>query len=232
MVFRIAIPGTPFGDVIDLSGNEVFAFQIVGIQGNDTLKGGNLSDSIDGGSDNDFLFGQGGDDLLFGGTGDDIVRGGDGADLVSGGAGNDQLFGNAGNDTMSGSSGRDVLNGGTGRDVMTGGSESDVFQFASVTESAVGVTRDVITDFARGSDTIDLELIDANASVSGNQDFFFVGSQSFVAGVTGQVRAVAAFRADGTGVTIVSGDVNGDRVADFEIQVSGTQALSVTDFDL
>jgi Ca2+-binding RTX toxin-like protein len=232
MVFRIPVVGTPFNDSISFLGQDTFGFQISGGSGNDTITGSNLSDLIDGGSGNDTLSGQSGDDILVGNIGNDIARGGDGADTVSGGSGDDQLFGNSGNDTLRGDSGHDLLNGGAGRDVMTGGIESDVFQFTSFTDSAIGVTRDVITDFARGSDKISLDLIDANTSLSGNQDFFFIGSQSFIAGITGQVRAVAAFRTDGTGVTIVSGDINGDRVADFEIQVSGTQPLSVTDFDL
>jgi Ca2+-binding RTX toxin-like protein len=232
MVIRIPVPGTPFSDNISFFGDDNFAFHIAAGGGNDTVTGGSLSDLIEGGTGNDAAFGADGNDLLFGQDGDDIMRGGEGSDSLSGGSGNDQLFGNNGDDSLSGSSGRDILTGGAGRDLMSGGSEADTFRFSSFTDSAVGVTRDVITDFARGSDKIDLDLIDANTSLSGNQDFFFIGSQSFIAGVTGQVRAVAAFRADGTGVTIVSGDINGDRVVDFEIQVSGTQNLSVTDFDL
>ena len=214
MVIRVPIPGTPWADSISFLGNDSLAFHIAVGSGNDTVTGGNLSDLIEGGTGNDTLFGANGNDILFGQDGDDIIRGGFGSDSLQGG------------------SGRDLLNGGAGRDFMTGGSGSDIFHFSGFSESAVGVTRDVITDFARGSDKIDLDLIDANASVSGNQDFFFVGSQAFVAGVTGQIRSVVAFRADGSGVTIVSGDINGDRVADFEIQVSGTQNLSATDFDL
>lgn len=232
MVFRVPVPGTPFADTISFLGNDTFAFHIVVGSGNDTVTGGSLSDIIEGGSGNDSLFGANGNDVLIGQDGDDSMRGGEGNDALSGGTGNDKLFGNNGSDTLQGDIGQDLLNGGAGRDFMTGGSGSDIFQFSGFSDSAVGVTRDVITDFAQGSDKIDFDLIDANTSISGNQDFFFVGSQAFVAGVTGQIRAVAAFRADGTGVTIVSGDTNGDRVADFEIQVSGTQNLSVTDFDL
>ena len=232
MVIRVPVPGTPFADNFSFLGNDTFAFHIAAGGGNDTVTGGTLSDLIEGGMGNDSVFGADGDDFLFGQDGDDFMRGGEGNDSLSGGNGNDQLFGNNGDDSLSGSSGRDILAGGSGRDIMSGGSEADTFRFIRFADSAAGVRRDVITDFARGSDKIDFDLIDANTSLSGNQDFFFVGSQTFIAGVTGQIRAVTAFRADGTGVTIVSGDINGDRVADFEIQVTGIHNLSVTDFDL
>ena len=213
MVIRFIIPGTPFNDEITFL-STAFAYDIFGGDGNDILNGGNLSDVISGGNGNDTLFGGGGNDTLFGEAGNDILRGG------------------SGNDALSGGGGQDTFIGGSGRDVMTGGSSGDTFVFGSIVESSAGAAKDVITDFVRGSDTINIDMIDASTLSSGDQDFSFIGSQGFTAGVAGQVRAEVFLSSDGIGVTIVRADINGDRVSDFEIQLTGTYALASSDFDL
>ena len=85
--------------------------------------------------------------------------------------GNDTLVGGAGNDALSGGDGNDILSGGDGSDKMTGGDGRDIFIF---TESAIGTTRDgehdVITDFQRGSDRIDLGQAGASS---------FIGTRAF-----------------------------------------------------
>lgn len=63
----------------------------MGVQGNDSLSGG------DG---NDTLFGDGGNDRLFGGTGNDVMFGGNGNDTLTGDAGSNTLTGGTGNDTF------------------------------------------------------------------------------------------------------------------------------------
>jgi serralysin len=85
-----------------------------------------------------------------------------------------------------------------------------------------GSTVDTIKDFHRGSDHIDLRSIDANTKVASDQAFTFIGKAGFH-GKAGELRF-----ADG----IVSGDVNGDRTADFKIKVVGLFALSKGDFYL
>lgn len=82
-----------------------------GLDGNDTLYGGNYQDDLSGGkgndalygeNDEDFLYGQDGNDTLFGGSGVDSLTGGDGNDVLDGGAGDlvaDIMIGGAGNDT-------------------------------------------------------------------------------------------------------------------------------------
>ncbi len=71
-----------------------------------------------------------------------------------------------------------------------------------------------------------MSLIDANANVAGNQAFTFIGSNAF-SGAAGQLRYAASGRD-----TLISGDVNGDKVADFSILVSGAHAFSTSDFIL
>lgn len=105
---------------------------------------GNNSDNRITGSafKNNVLNGEGGNDTLNGGA---VI------DTLNGGAGNDILNGQDGNDTLNGGTENDTLNGGAGLDNLTGGAGADtyVFQFG---QSYV----DRITDFAIGTDKIDL----------------------------------------------------------------------------
>lgn len=85
------------------------------------------------------LSGRGGADNLTGGAGDD---------QISGNGGNDVLVGGAGRDTIWGGGGADTITGGRDADRMTGGSGADRFVFQD------GDGRDVITDFASGTDKL------------------------------------------------------------------------------
>jgi len=70
----------------------------------------------------------------------------------------------------------------------------------------------VITDFHRSEiDVIDLSTIDADTTWSGNQSFTYIGGNAF-SGEAGELN----FRSG-----IISGDVNGDGYADFQIRVNG-----------
>ena len=72
---------------------------IVGMDGDDVIRGANqVDDVLRGESGDDVLYGHKGDDVLFGGAGDDILIGGKGADTLIGGAGNDALGGGRGRD--------------------------------------------------------------------------------------------------------------------------------------
>ena len=83
-----------------------------------------------------------------------------------------------------------------------------------------------MTDFAAGTDRIDLSLIDANSGTSGNDAFSFIGAAAF-SGVAGQLRAFGS----GSSWT-VEADVNGDGVADLAIAVTTNAPLTVTEFVL
>jgi hypothetical protein len=97
--------------------------------------------------------------------------------------------------------------------------------FTSISDSPKGGgKRDVITDFAQGSDTIDLARIDANTTLAGDQSFAFIGDDKFN-NVAGELR----IKVEGD-KTIVQADVDGDAKADMEIQVTGLHSLSPTDF--
>jgi Ca2+-binding RTX toxin-like protein len=160
------------------------------------------------------------------------LLGNKGANRLDGAGGNDTLIGGAGNDTLLGGAGVDRLTGGAGRDILSGGSGRDIFDFNNRLESKTGSTnRDVIKDFLHLTDDIDLSGIDAINGGS-NDAFRFIGTRGF-SGAAGELRY---FRSNVSGTindkTIVEGDVTGDRVADFQIELTGLHTLTATDFIL
>jgi Ca2+-binding RTX toxin-like protein len=161
---------------------------------------------------------------LTGSAFNDVLTGSAAANVLDGGAGSDNLAGGLGNDSLTGGVGADTLAGGGGVDLLDGGAGADRFVFTAPADSGTGVNRDVILAFegvgAVLLDQIDLSLIDANGGAAGNQAFSFIGATDF-GGIAGQLRVF-----DSGGNSVVAGDINGDKVADFEIQVNGAAAAS------
>jgi len=157
----------------------------------------------------------------------DSLTGNQSANHILGVFGNDRLAGAAGNDTLEGGNGDDVLIGGRGKDVLTGGGGRDFFDYNSKSESVKGSNRDVITDLRRADDDrIDLRDIDADTSTNpGNDSFKFIKTAAFKGGGR-ELR----YNDNGSTCT-VQGDINGDKVADFEIKVS-VGSLETGDFFL
>lgn len=129
-----------------------------------------------------------------------------------------------GNDTFIGSASADYIYGGLGADTLRGGGGADMFAYRSTQEAA----GDVIGDFVSGQDKIDLSIIDAVpvGGGGGNEAFTFLGTGNFT-GSQGQLKYTVV----SNGV-VVSGDVSGDGVADFNITVLGVSSLSASDFAL
>ncbi|MGO4123690.1 calcium-binding protein [Inquilinus sp. YAF38] len=223
------------------------------LTGIENLTGSNQgNDSLSGNVGANTLAGWGGDDMLRGGAGADRLDGGAGVDtasyyagtigvtvnLATGiGAGGDaqgdilvsieNVTGSTGADQITGSALANVLNGWAGQDVLTGGAGADRFVLTAVSHSAVGAA-DRITDFSRAQgDKIDLSAIDANTAVAGDQAFTFIGGGAFTH-QAGQLRAAAT----SPGVITIAGDLNGDGVSDFHIQLTGAFALQASDFVL
>lgn len=210
--------------LIGKAGND----RLFGGDGNDKLLGGLGFDRLFGGSGNDFLAGNIGADTLDGGVGNDTILGGDGRDRLVGGMNIDRLVGGSGNDTLFGGLGNDSLIGGSGKDRMTGGSGADHFIFTDRLDSGTRPAgRDVITDFVRGQgDKINLSAIDANLRFVGNQTFEFVGTDRF-SGSAGELRYQQT-----NGTTLIFADLDGDRRADFSIELSRQIPLHEHDFFL
>ncbi len=168
----------------------------------------------------------GNNNSFFGGLGNDVLLLGGGVDDGHGGAGNDTLSGEAGNDLLYGDDGIDVLTGGTGADRLWGSLGADRFVFKSVAETTTTAAgRDIVQDFNRiEGDKIDLRTIDADNSLALNQAFTFIGSAAF----DGR-HGLLHFAVSGANL-LVTGDINGDKVADFSILVANTATLAGTDF--
>ena len=73
----------------------------------------------------------------------------------------DNLVGTNSADTMNGRAGDDVIRGGGGRDTISTGSGRDIVVYQAVGDSLFGANWDLITDFERGSDRIDLTALSA-----------------------------------------------------------------------
>jgi Ca2+-binding RTX toxin-like protein len=165
---------------------------------------------------------------------------------INGGGGNDTITGNdATANDLSGGDGNDVLNGAAlddflysdaGQDTFNGNGGSDTFYYFSKLDSRKGIAnRDVINDFSVGDnlpggaddDIIDLHEIDAKKG-AGNQTFKYIGGHKFH-----DVKGELQVKYNGTThIGIVSGDINGDGKADFQIEVHSLLALGKADFVL
>lgn len=259
-VDAIALIGTAYGaDVAAVADAQQVAdlvatvdLNIVGSALSDHLGGGLGNDTIDGlGGSDDMAGGRGNDTYLVESSGDTITEwAGEGVDSViasasyvlsanvenltlaataggKDGTGNElanRLTGNAANNVLNGLAGDDLITGAGGTDNLTGGLGNDVFKFNAVADSAVGNKRDVITDFSAG-DRIDLAAIDAKSGTPAvNDAFSYIGSAAY-SKVAGQLQFNAVTH-------LLSGDVNGDGKADFEIQLVGVPLLTVADLVL
>ena len=213
---------TLLGTATDGTGN-VYNNLITGNAMGNRLFGGGGNDTVEGMAGNDTLRGDSGSDLVRGGDGDDSLRGGAAVDTMYGGEGDDTLRGEAWADLLFGDEGEDVLVGGAGRDTLYGGADADSFVFRAVSDSAAGaLVRDIIAGFETGLDLIDLTRIDANSVLTANQAFAFIGTAAF-GSVAGQLRLITGAN------SVLQGDVNGDGLADFELQLSAIATISVND---
>jgi Ca2+-binding RTX toxin-like protein len=233
---------------LTLTGNSL-ANTVTGGDGNDLMAGRGGNDTLDGGDGNDTLNGGGGADAMDGGDGDDRYMIDNTGDAVTDSSGIDSVFttrdytlgdgferlyarsdaglalnGNTAGNVIVGRGGNDTITGGAGRDVMTGGEGADHFVFGALSDSVLGGGRDLISGFVAGTDKIDVTSIDANTGLANDQAFTFIGSGAF-SRTAGELQA-KAFGAS----TLVSGDVDGNGKADFQILLSGSVALQATDF--
>jgi Ca2+-binding RTX toxin-like protein len=142
------------------------------------------------------------------GSGNDVINANDAANVIIAGAGDD---------TVNALGGDDAIYAGAGKDVLTGGAGKDTFLYAELSDSGVGLGRDVITDFVKGEDKIALEQVGAKS---------FVGSNAF-SGTAGQVRVSTSAEQ-----TIIELDSDGDRIADLQIELTGGFLLEKSDFIL
>jgi Ca2+-binding RTX toxin-like protein len=119
----------------------------------------------------------------------------------------------------------DRLIGGSGRDWLNGGSGADIFIFRNLSDSTLAAS-DIIEDFTRGIDKIDLSAIDANTKRAGDQTFVFAGQ-------SGRAVANSVNWFERSGNTVIQVDVDGNRGADMQLVLVGTNlGLTAADFVL
>jgi Ca2+-binding RTX toxin-like protein len=245
----------------DSKGNDLWGGlgndSLYGLGGNDTIQGGAGNDIMDGGAGVDRLVGGLGNDTYvirnLGANGlveDTFVElAGQGTDTVNtiaainlnearyanienavlAGAIAANVWGSAVNNILVGNAAANAIYGLGGRDIMRGEGGADKFVYLNAADTGkTAATRDLIQDFTIGTDKIDLSAIDANGAAAGNGTFVFqaVSGAAFT-GVAGQLHYLAS-----GANTLVEGDLNGDRVADFQIELTGIKALLATDFIL
>ncbi len=232
------------------NGNDVLR----GDAGNDTLFGGSGNDQMSGGAGIDHLTGGVGDDsYVIDSLSDQVIeQANEGADNIiassvdinlnsfanvekaqldgdqklnlTGSAVGNELIGNgganyidagAGGDLVLGGAGNDVLSGGTGIDRITGGAGADFFVFRSADEAGLGAAADQITDFSHGVDQL---VITAFAYGSA-----FIGAAAF--------SGARQVRYD-SGSGVISGDNDGNGVADWQIVLLNKPVLTAIDLIL
>ena len=106
---------------------------------------------------------------------------------------------------------------------MSGGAGPDRFIFVRGDTGRTAASADLITDFQH-RDHIDLSAFDAMPRTKAIDAFQFIGTKAF-SGAVGELRYEVA-----GGETAISGDINGDKVADFLIRLTGNFTLISDDF--
>jgi len=228
--------------------------KLFGLAGDDLINGKAGADRLAGGSGDDRYFvdsygdrvvenaGEGTDSvftsanykllenvekLTLTGTADLWAYGGAGDNTITGNSGANKLYGMGGNDTLVGGDGNDWLEGGGGQDRLFGGTGQDNFVFRDGDlGGATRATADRIVDFVHGEDHIRLNQVDANMALSGDQGFAFIGTSAF-GGHAGELRYEEI-----SGNTYISGDTDGDGIANFMVRLDGLHALTTGDFTL
>jgi Ca2+-binding RTX toxin-like protein len=219
--------------------------------GTASLTGNTLNNLLYAGAGNNTLNGSSGTDTasyaygLSGTTGVTVslalttaqATGGSGSDtLVSienltGSNYNDRLTGTTGANRLNGGSGNDTLTGGAGKDQLTGGSGNDTFDFNALAEMGTSsATWDIISDFVRGQDKIDLTTLDANTAVAGNQAF----TAPVVGGTFSGAFAIntpATLYFDSV-ADVLYGNTDADAAAEFALQLTGLSTLAASDLFL
>ncbi|WP_417584381.1 calcium-binding protein [Pelagibacterium sp.] len=246
--------GTGSDIVLGGAGND----RLYGDDGDDVLDAGTGNDHLEGGSGNDILRGGAGNDVVKAGKGDDVVIGGAGDDDYDGGEGYDlldysesaeELLIHTGMGQASGNSigddqfsGFEEIIGGAGNDlfvingsahVLSGGRGRDTFVF-EVTDNRPALSEDLvhdILDFVVG-DRVRVRDYDISReartterdmfrTVYNDNDDNWLRSEFPILVTHGQV--------EGTDVTILAADINGDAVMDFTINIFGLHLNYVAD---
>ena len=224
---------------------------IVGNYTSDFLYGDANANRLIGSGGDDWLDGRGGADVLLGGTGNDtyvvdhardrvIELGKEGDDLVQSrvsyalpdnverltliGTAAINGSGNALANIIIGNAGANRLDGGEGNDIMTGGAGTDTFAFTGVKVGEI----DTITDFAPGSDRLELSRSIFTALNGGTA----LRAAAFTTGTTATDALDRIIYDPTTGDLFYDIDGNGAEAQILFARLTNMPTLSVTDFVL
>src|SRR4051812_31652689 len=138
------------------------------------------------------------------------------------GSANVNLTGSLDNNRIIGNSGTNIIDGSYGKDTLTGGGGLDVFIWSNVNEIGLfNFDPDIVTDLNRAEG----DLMDANETVAGNQDFTFIDQAAFTA--AGQI----SWSTNGVD-TFIQLNTNADPTVDGIIQVFGVHTVDASWFSL
>lgn len=188
------------------AGNDyVIAFDRIGYDGYSRLFSGGAGDDVIVGGNTQLT-------TLNGNEGNDQIYGGNAAEKINGGIGDDFLVGGGGNDSILGGTGNDTLSGGAGADYLSGGSGIDIYYYAAASDSGVGAGQRDTINFGYG-DKIDLSGLNSDDNLHVVQAFTGAAGEVVIDIISNKQAYVRA-------------DMNGDGVADFEIDVTGQLGTS------
>jgi serralysin len=155
------------------------------------------------------------------------ITGSNSGETLTGTAEEDTISGLRSDDRLRGEAGNDTLDGGAGVDRLTGGAGGDIFLFASASDiGSSSSSRDIITDFERGVDRIDISRIDANTAIAGDQAFSLIAAGSAFTGAA-QIRIVHS-----GSQTLIEGNTGGSLAPEFRIELTGNIDPVAADFIL
>lgn len=141
--------------------------------------------------------------------------------VLTASASNTVLTGNISHNQLKGGAGADTLKGDVGNDTLIGGAGNDVFKLEKSSDSGITEdTCDVIVDFTRGQDKLNLLDIDANVKNAGDQAFNTFISGSAVFTQAGQLPFKNG---------ILYGNTDADVGAEFSIALTGITTLTLAD---
>jgi Ca2+-binding RTX toxin-like protein len=137
-------------------------------------------------------------------------------------------IGTSASETIVGNDQANKIEAKNGADTISGGAGNDTFVFTRGGDMDGDGKVDLLMDFTHGVDKFDVHAIDASETVSGNQDFAFIGEAAFSKS-PGQIRTVYDAAKD---VTHVQFNADTDTSAEYWFDMVGKHTVAASDFIL
>ena len=126
---------------------------------------------------------------------------------------NAEIFGTVAADVIVGDAGSDKITGRGGADTLTGGTRSDTFIFSSGDTGITEATADTITDFATGSDKIDVDApgtyAEADGSSTADLAAFITAANASLTTNSDDIYAQFNFKGEGSTLVVIDENKSG-----------------------